>query len=66
MEVRKTKQRKNLVEFFPSFTKKELPMRLLVKVTYLDGTMDIKECLDVSDICLDNVFEIKILRKEKV
>ena len=39
-------------------------MLLTVKVTYLDGTTDIKECHDLSELVLDNVDNIKIIRSE--
>ena len=39
---------------------------LTVRIFYKDGTEDIKEVHDVSDICLDNVTEIKVIRNEKV
>lgn len=35
-----------------------------VKITYLDGTQDIKECHDLSEVPLDNVKEMKVIRKE--
>jgi hypothetical protein len=38
---------------------------LTVKITYKDGTSDLKDCLDVSEICLDNVAELKIIRDER-
>jgi hypothetical protein len=41
-------------------------MLITVKIEYLDGTTDIKECWDISDICLDNVKDITIIRSEKV
>lgn len=39
-------------------------MILTVKIIYKDGTDDIKECHDLSELCLDNVQEVKIIRKE--
>ena len=39
-------------------------MLFTVKVTYLDGNTDIKECHDLNEIPLDNVCTIKILREE--
>jgi hypothetical protein len=39
---------------------------LTVRIVYLDGTEDVKECLDVSDLVLDGVDYIKIIRNEKV
>lgn len=41
-------------------------MLLTVLITFQDDTTDVKECWDVSDICLDNVKELKIIRSEKV
>jgi hypothetical protein len=38
---------------------------LTVKIIYNDGREDIKDCWDVSDICLDGVKEIRIIRNEK-
>lgn len=38
---------------------------ITVRIIYLDGTEDIKDCLDISDICLDGVKEIKPIRDEK-
>lgn len=40
-------------------------MILTVKVTYLDGTTDIKECHDLKEIKLDNVDTVKVIRKEE-
>jgi len=39
-------------------------MILTIKVEYLDGTSDIKECHDLSELVLDNVKSIKVLREE--
>ena len=39
-------------------------MLLTVLVIFKDGTSDIKECWDISDICLDSVLELRILRAE--
>jgi hypothetical protein len=38
---------------------------LTVLIIYKDGTDDMRNVLDVSDICLDGVLEIKVLRQEK-
>lgn len=38
---------------------------ITVKIIYLDGTSDIKDCLDVTDICLDGVQEVITIRDEK-
>jgi hypothetical protein len=38
---------------------------LTILITYLDHTTDIRDCLDVSDICLDGVYDIRILRDER-
>lgn len=35
-----------------------------VIVKYIDGTTDIKECHDLSDIPLDNVVSIRVIREE--
>lgn len=35
-----------------------------VIVKYLDGTTDIKECHDLSEIPLDNVVSIRVIREE--
>lgn len=35
-----------------------------VKITYTDGTTDLKECHDLSEICLDNVVTIRVIREE--
>lgn len=37
---------------------------LTVRIIYLDGTEDIKDCWELSDICLDGVKEIKTIRNE--
>jgi len=39
-------------------------MILTVKITYLDGTVDFKECRDLSEIPLDNVSTIRVIREE--
>lgn len=39
-------------------------MILTVRVYYTDGTDDIKECHELSDICLDNVDTMVIIRRE--
>lgn len=36
-----------------------------VRITYKDGTEDIKDVNDVDEICLDNVVDIKVIRDEK-
>lgn len=38
---------------------------ITVKITYINGETDIKIVLDISEICLDNVLEIKVIRTEK-
>lgn len=38
---------------------------LTVRIIFLDGSEDIKECWDISEIVLDNVKEIKVIRNEK-
>lgn len=38
---------------------------ITVKIIYTNGTFDIKDCLDISDICLDGVALIRILRDER-
>lgn len=35
-----------------------------VVVKYIDGTVDLKECHDLSEICLDNVASIRVIREE--
>lgn len=35
-----------------------------VKVTYTDGTTDLKECHDLSEIALDNITSLKVIREE--
>jgi hypothetical protein len=47
-------------------TNKRGIMLLTVKIIYLDGSCDIKECWNVDEICLDNVKDITIIRAEKV
>jgi hypothetical protein len=37
---------------------------LTVKLIYLDGHEDIKDCWDISDVCLDGVSEIRVIRDE--
>jgi hypothetical protein len=41
-------------------------MLLTVKITYTDDTTDIKECWNISDLCLDGVKDITIIRTEKI
>lgn len=38
---------------------------LTVRIYYINGNEDIKECWDVSDICLDGVASIKVIRDER-
>ena len=38
---------------------------LTVLITYLDDTTDIKDVLDLSDICLDGVSHLRVLRDER-
>lgn len=38
---------------------------LTVKVVYLDGKEDIRDCWSVDEICLDGVDYIKVIRNEK-
>lgn len=38
---------------------------LTVKITYKDGTTDLKDCWSVDEICLDNVLDLKIIRNER-
>jgi hypothetical protein len=38
---------------------------LLVKIFYTNGETDLKYVLDVSEVCLDGVSYIKIIRNEK-
>ena len=38
---------------------------LTVRIFYKDGTEEIKDCNDISDICLDGVANIKVIRQEK-
>lgn len=37
---------------------------ITVRIFFLDGTDDIKCCNDLSEICLDNVDRIKIIRQD--
>jgi hypothetical protein len=37
---------------------------LTVRVIYIDGTEDIRDCFSVDDICLDGVQSIKVIRDE--
>jgi hypothetical protein len=39
---------------------------LTVLITYLDHTTNLVDCLDVSDICLDGVYSLKVIRDERV
>jgi hypothetical protein len=39
-------------------------MLLTVKIFYLNGETDIKECHDIKELNLDNVESIKIIREE--
>lgn len=39
---------------------------ITVRIIYTDGTDDIKSCNDISELCLDNVSSIKIIREDKV
>lgn len=41
-------------------------MLLTVKITFKDGTSDIKECWSLGEICLDNVINLIIIRQEKI
>lgn len=38
---------------------------ITVRIIYLDGTEDIKECCSVDELCLDGVESIKIIRNER-
>jgi len=38
---------------------------ITVRIFFKDGTEDIREVLDIKDICLDNVEHFRIIRKEK-
>jgi hypothetical protein len=38
---------------------------LTVRIIYLDGTEDIKAVLDLSEICLDGVMSLRVIRSEK-
>jgi hypothetical protein len=38
---------------------------ITVRIIYTNGTEDIKEVLDVGDICLDGVESIKVIRDER-
>jgi hypothetical protein len=38
---------------------------LTVKIIYLDGTDNIKDCWSVDEICLDGVEEVKVIRDER-
>ncbi len=39
---------------------------ITVKITYLDETVDIKDCYNVDEICLDNVESVVIIRNERI
>jgi len=39
---------------------------LTVLITYTNGSTDIKDVLDLGDICLDGVYELKVIRDERV
>lgn len=39
-------------------------MILTVRVIYLDGTEDIKECHELDEICMDNVDTMLVIRSE--
>ena len=39
---------------------------LTVLITYLDRTTDMKDVLDLSDICLDGVLSLKVIRDERI
>lgn len=38
---------------------------LTVRIIYTNGNEDVKDVLSVSDICLDGVKELKIIRDER-
>ena len=38
---------------------------LTVKLIFLDGTSDLRDCWDVSELCLDGVLEIRIIRDDR-
>jgi hypothetical protein len=38
---------------------------LTVLITYHTGLTDIRDCLDLSDICLDGVLSLRIIRDER-
>lgn len=39
---------------------------ITVRIIYLDGNEDIQDVLDLSDICLDGVESIKVIRNERL
>lgn len=38
---------------------------ITVRIIYFNGNEDIKECWDISEVCLDGVESIKIIRDER-
>lgn len=38
---------------------------LTVKITYINGETDIKDCWSVDEICLDGVEELKVIRDDR-
>jgi hypothetical protein len=38
---------------------------MTVRIIYLDGHEDIKDCNDITEICLDGVSTIRIIREKE-
>lgn len=38
---------------------------ITVRVIYTDGREDIQDVLDLDEVCLDGVYELKVIRDER-